>query len=58
MSDNAFWVVVNGLILAFLLALIVSVTLIVCRHGEKMAELGYQEEILPGSTMSHWRKCQ
>ena len=35
MSDNAFWVAVSGLILAFLLALIVSVTWIVCRHDEK-----------------------
>lgn len=58
MSNNAFWATVNGLILAFLLALIVGVTWIVCRHGEKMAELGYQEEILPGSSMSYWRKCK
>ena len=58
MSDNAFWVAVNGLILAFLLVLIVSVTWISCRHGEKMAELGYQEEMLPGSSMPHWRKCR
>ena len=58
MSDNAFWVAVIGMILAVLLTLIVGVTWIVCRHDEKMAELGYQEDILPGSSMSYWRKCQ
>lgn len=58
MSDNAFRVAVIGMILAVLLTLTVSVTWVVCRHVEKMAELGYQEEMLPGSSMSYWRKCQ
>lgn len=51
-------VFVTALVLAAIVMLALGATAIVCRHVEKMAELGYQEEILPGSSMSYWRKCK
>lgn len=58
MNDNARNATMLALVLVFLLALGVGLTWICCRHVERMAELGYQETILPGSSMSYWRKSE
>lgn len=57
MKDNTILLWVAG-VLAAVVVTALGATAIVCRHVEKMAELGYQEEILPGSSMSYWRKCK
>ena len=57
MKDNTILLWVAG-VLAAVVVTTLGATAIVCRHVEKMAELGYQEEILPGSSMSYWRKCK
>lgn len=57
MKDNPA-VLVTIVVLAAVVMLVLGATAIVCRHVEKMAELGFQEEVLPGSSMSYWRKCR
>lgn len=57
MKDNTILLRVAGVLAAVVMTAL-GATAIVCRHAEKMAELGYQEEILPGSSMSYWRKCR
>lgn len=44
--------------IAALVIIVLGSTWIGCRHVEKMAELGYQEDTVPGSSMTHWRKCK
>lgn len=44
--------------IAALVILVLGLTWIGCRHVEKMAELGYQKDTVPGSSMTHWRKCK
>lgn len=57
MKDNPVLIAVAIVVAAFVVTAIAT-TAIVCRHAEKMAELGYQEDVLPGSSMTYWRKCR
>lgn len=57
MKNNPVLIGIAIIVTAFVVTA-VATTAIACRHAEKMAELGYQEEILPGSSMSYWRKCR
>lgn len=57
MKDNPVLIAVAIVVAAFVVTAIAMMA-ITCRHVEKMAELGYQEDILPGSSMSYWRKCR
>lgn len=57
MKDNPVLTAIAIVVTAFVVTAIAT-TMIACRHAEKMAELGYQEEILPGPSMSYWRKCR
>ena len=56
MKDNPEIFIIT-IILTAVVMLVLGTTAIICRHVEKMAELGYQEEQIPGSSMSYWRKC-
>ena len=57
MKDNPVLIAIAIVITAFVVT-VIATTAITCRHIEKMAELGYQEDVLPGSSMSYWRKCR
>ena len=57
MKDNPEIFIIT-IILTAVVMLVLGTTAIICRHVEKMAELGYQEEQIPGSSMSYWRKCR
>ena len=57
MKNNPVLIAIAIIVTAFVVTAIAT-TAIACRHVEKMAELGYQEDILPGSSMSYWRKCR
>jgi len=57
MKDNPVLIAVAIVVAAFVVTAIAMMA-ITCRHVEKMAELGYQEELIPGSSMSYWRKCR
>ena len=57
MKDNPILIMI-AIIVTAIVVIVIATTAISCRHVEKMAELGYQEEILPGSSLSYWRKCR
>lgn len=39
-------------------AMILAAEWLTYRHDERMAELGYQQEMIPGSSCPQWRKCR
>jgi len=54
-DDFRFWLVILGAIgVAF--AAVIGSTFTVCHHIERMAELGYEEEPVPGSNRLMWRR--
>ena len=57
MKDNPILIMI-AIIVAAIVVTAIATTALTYRHDEKMAELGYQEDILPGSSMSYWRKCR
>lgn len=57
MKDNSGLIAIAMIVTAIVVT-VIATTAIACRHTEKMAELGYQEDLLPGSSVPHWRKCR
>ena len=55
--DEKFWLIMFGMIFTILAIASIGGCAIHCRHVEKMAELGYQEDVLPGRQYTHWRKA-
>lgn len=56
MDDNKFWLCLWTVIALCLTTIILGSTLIYHLHIQKMAELGYEETLLTGSSMSYWQK--
>jgi len=55
-DDFRFWAIILGAIgVAF--AAVIGSSYVVCHHIERMAELGYEEEPVPGSNRLMWRRC-
>ena len=57
-DDNKFWLVFWCTTFTLLATAIISCTFLGLRHAERMAELGFQEETIQGSSMHVWRKVQ
>jgi len=54
-DDFRFWAIILGAIgVAF--AAVIGSSYVVCHHIERMAELGYEEEPVPGSSRLMWRR--
>lgn len=54
-DDFRFWAIILGAIgVAF--AAVIGSTFTLCHHIERMAELGYEEEPVPGSNRLMWRR--
>lgn len=54
-DDFRFWSIILGAIgVAF--AAVIGSSYVVCHHIERMAELGYEEEPVPGSSRLMWRR--
>lgn len=54
-DDFMFWAIILGAIgVAF--AAVIGSSYVVCHHIERMAELGYEEEPVPGSSRLMWRR--
>lgn len=54
-DDFRFWLIILGAIgVAF--AAVIGSTFTVCHHIERMVELGYEEEPVPGSNRLMWRR--
>lgn len=56
MEDNKFWLTLWITIIICLVILVTSSVYLTFWHEQKMAELGYQETILQGSSMPRWQK--
>ena len=58
MDDNKFWLCLWTVLAVCLTitTIILGATLICSLHIEKMAELGYEETLLPGSSVAYWQK--
>lgn len=56
MSDNTYWVVIWAMVISALVALVTVGVVTSVRHDEKMAALGYQETLVPGSCSPIWQK--
>lgn len=54
--DEKFWLIMFSVIFTTLAITSLGGCAIHTRHVEKMAELGYQEDVLTGSQYTHWRK--
>ena len=54
-SEDRFWLVVAAL-LATIVLTVVSACFITCWHIHRMAELGYEEQIVPGHQSALWKK--
>jgi hypothetical protein len=57
MNDNKFWL---SLWLTIIICFVVTLTSLVYLNywnEQKMAELGYQETMIQGSSMPHWQKA-
>lgn len=46
------------MIILGIVVLVLACTHMAYRHDEKMAELGYQKEVLVGRSCPEWRKCK
>ena len=56
--NEKFWLTMFSMIFTMIAITSLGGCAIHSRHVEKMAELGYQEETLPGSQYTHWRKVE
>ena len=56
MDDNKFWLCLWTVIAVCSTTIILGTTLICNLHVEKMAELSYEETLLPGSSVTYWQK--
>ena len=54
--NGRFWIAFWAIVAATLTATVLGGCAIACRHVEKMAELGYVETMLPGSSVPHWTR--
>lgn len=54
--DEKFWLIMFGMVFTIFAITSLGGCAIYCRHVEKMSELGYQKDMLPGSQYTHWRK--
>lgn len=55
-GEQRFWLIFWCVVFSLLAAVIVSCTFLCSLHEERMAELGYQEETIVGSSIRAWRK--
>ena len=55
-SDERFWLFFWAIAFTFIAATVVTCTAITCRHEQRMAEQGYQEDVVPGRSYPVWRK--
>lgn len=58
MEERHCWLVFGFGLLVAICFIIIACTKIVCTNTEKMAELGYQEVVLPGHNMPVWQKAE
>ena len=57
MSENVFWVSLWSIVLAAIVTLGSLLQYTYCKHIQRMAELGYQEEMVVGNAVPVWRKA-
>ena len=55
-EERRFWLSFWAMTFTFLAATIMTCTALCCRHIQRMAEQGYQEEMAPGRQYPVWRK--
>ena len=54
--DEKFWLIMFGMVFTTLAITSLGGYMIHSHHTEKMAELGYQEAMLPGCQYAKWQK--
>ena len=56
MNDNKFWLCLWTVIAVCITTIILGAIYITSFYDVKMAELGYERVVLPGSSVAHWQK--